>query len=92
LAATADDVRTLDRATGGHRRNSGRYVEVMAPMQLGDELRASFVSRPQCWGVLRPHRTDTPSGFTSDEVARVRRLAPHIAEGLRRPLLVAPYY
>ena len=92
MAATADDVRTLDRATGGHRRNSGRYVEVMAPMQLGDELRASFVSRPQCWGVLRPHRTDRPSGFTSDEVALVRRLASHIAEGLCRPLRVAPYH
>ena len=67
------------------------YVEVMAPIQLGDELRAALVSR-QGAGVLCLHRTDRPSGFTGDEVALVGRLASHIAEGLRRALLVAPYH
>jgi len=63
----------------------------MAPIQLGDELRAALVSR-QGAGVLCLYRTDTPSGFTGDEVALVGRLASHIAEGLRRALLVAPYH
>ena len=89
LAASADHVRTLDQATNGDRRSSDRYVEVMAPMQLGDELRAALVSGRRCWGVLCLHRTNTPSGFTPEEIALVRRLAPHIAEGLRRALLVA---
>jgi DNA-binding CsgD family transcriptional regulator len=89
LAASADDVRSLDQATHGDRRTSRRYVEVMAPMQLGDELRAALTSARRCWGVLCLHRTNRPSGFTAEEIALVRRLAPHIAAGLRRALLVA---
>src|SRR5262245_62102368 len=89
LATSVDHVRTLDEATSGDRRTSGRYVEVMAPLQLGDELRAALVCGGRCWGVLCLHRTDTPTGFSAEEVALVRRLAPHIAEGLRRALLAA---
>jgi DNA-binding CsgD family transcriptional regulator len=89
LAAADDHVRSLDQATNGDRHTSNRYLEVMAPMQLGDELRAALVTGRRCWGVLCLHRTDTPNGFSADEIALVRRLAPHIADGLRRALLVA---
>lgn len=87
LATARDPVRSLDRATKGDRRSSDRYVEVMAPMQLGDELRAALVSKGRCWGVLCLHRADGSGGFDADEVDLVRRLAPHVGEALRRAAL-----
>jgi DNA-binding CsgD family transcriptional regulator len=87
LASDAEHVRSLDQATGGERRASSRYLEVMAPMRLGDELRAALVSGGRCWGVLCLHREDGAGRFSDAEVAIVRRLAPHMAEGLRRALV-----
>jgi DNA-binding CsgD family transcriptional regulator len=88
LADADDPVNSLDRATKGDRRSSARYAEIMALLDLGDELRAALVSKGRCWGVMCLHRQDAPSGFTVEEVTLVRRLAPHIGEGLRRALLV----
>ena len=85
LAAAPDPVRSLDRATNGDRRASGRYLEVMAPLQLGDELRAALMSGGRCWGVLCLHRADTPVGFSAEEVALVRRRTSPKACGGRSP-------
>ncbi|MEU0853241.1 LuxR C-terminal-related transcriptional regulator [Streptomyces flaveolus] len=84
LAETAPAVSSLDQATGGKRTSSARYREVMAPLGLGDELRAALVIDHHCWGVLCLHREDSPSGFSADELTLVRRVAPHLAGGLRR--------
>ncbi|HEX2191862.1 MAG TPA: LuxR C-terminal-related transcriptional regulator [Acidimicrobiales bacterium] len=88
LAGGEDPVSSLDRATSGDRRSSARYTDVMAPLALGDELRVVLVSKGRCWGVMCLHRDDSPSGFTPQELNLVRRLAPHIGEGLRRALVV----
>lgn len=90
LAGAADPVSSLDWATDGRRQSSARYVEIMAPLRLGDELRAALISKGRCWGVMCLHREESPSGFTDGELALVRRVAPHIGEGLRRALLVQP--
>jgi DNA-binding CsgD family transcriptional regulator len=84
LAETAPAVSSLDRATHGDRASSARYREVMAPLGLGDELRAALVVGHRCWGVLCLHREDAPAGFSAEELELVRRLAPHLAGGLRR--------
>ncbi len=81
LASAGDPVRSLDQATAGDRSTSDRYLDVMAPMNLGDELRAALVSKSRCWGVLCLHRADGTTGFSEEEVALVRALAPHIARG-----------
>ncbi|MEU0414673.1 LuxR C-terminal-related transcriptional regulator [Streptomyces griseorubiginosus] len=86
LAEATDPVSSLDRATGGHRDTSPRYREVMAPLGLGDELRAALVVRNRCWGVLCLHRQKSPTGFSTDELRLVHRLVPHLAEGLRAAL------
>ncbi|MEU3660395.1 LuxR C-terminal-related transcriptional regulator [Streptomyces sp. NPDC032940] len=83
LAESAPAVSSLDQATGGERTSSARYREVMAPLGLGDELRAALVIGHRCWGVLCLHREDSPTGFSADELTLVRRLAPHLAGGLR---------
>lgn len=90
LAQAADPVASLDRATRGDRSASARYREIMAPLGLGDELRAALVTGHHCWGVLCLHRQDSPSGFTGEELALVRRIAPHLAAGLRKAVTAAP--
>jgi DNA-binding CsgD family transcriptional regulator len=88
LADAADPVSSLDHATRGDRKASSRSVEVMKPLGLGDELRAALVAGGRCWGVLCLHREDAAAGFSELDLGIVRRLGPHLAEGLRRSLLV----
>lgn len=87
LATTRSPVDWLDRITGQHRVSSARYREIMAPLGLGDELRAVFRAGGACWGFLCVHREDGPHGFRPDEARLVARLSPHVGEGLRRSLL-----
>jgi DNA-binding CsgD family transcriptional regulator len=89
LASAADPVSSLDVATRGDRADSARFREVMAPLGLGDELRVALRSRGQCWGVLCLHRATATTGFDDDEVTLVRRIAPILADGLRRNIAVA---
>jgi DNA-binding NarL/FixJ family response regulator len=87
LAETPGHVRSLDDATHGDRTASERYREVMAPLDLGDELRAALVCDGWCWGVLCLHRQRAASGFSEHEVRLVRRLVPHLGRALRRALV-----
>ncbi|HUR74868.1 MAG TPA: GAF domain-containing protein, partial [Sporichthya sp.] len=84
LAADLDHVQTLDRATAGTRSTSPRYTEILAPLGLGDELRAALTTGTHCWGVVCLHRADGPTGFDERELGMLRRLVPHLGEGLRR--------
>ncbi len=90
LAESADPVASLDRATHGVRLASARYREIMAPLGLGDELRAALVTKNGCWGVLCLHRQDASHGFDATEIDLVRHISPHVAEGLRRALTIGP--
>src|SRR5262249_46908087 len=46
-------------------------------------------SRGQCWGVLCLHRAAAAAGFDADEIALVRRIAPLLADGIRRGIAIA---
>jgi DNA-binding CsgD family transcriptional regulator len=87
LAVDAVPVRTLDQATGGHRDESLRHAAIMWPLGLGDELRVVLRTRHACWGVMCLHREAGASGFSPRDCDIVARIAPHVAEGLRRALL-----
>jgi len=89
-AEAADPVGSLDRATLGQRPDSARYREVMSPLGLGDELRAVLISGRQCWGTMCLHREDASHGFGDWEVDIIRRIAPHVAEGLRLAVTLGP--
>jgi DNA-binding CsgD family transcriptional regulator len=89
LAAGRSPVDWLDRATEHDRAASARYRDIMAPLGLGDELRAAFRAGGACWGFLCVHREDGPRGFTPEEARLVARLSKHVGEGLRRSLLAA---
>jgi DNA-binding CsgD family transcriptional regulator len=88
LAASPEPVSSLDRATAGDRAASPRYREIMAPLSLGDELRAAFVVGGRCWGVMCLHRENSAAGFVEDELSFIRRLVPRVALGLRDAVLV----
>jgi DNA-binding CsgD family transcriptional regulator len=88
LAESADPVGSLDRATRGDRPASARYRDIMGPLGLGDELRAALISNRECWGVLCLHREDAAHGFGDRDVELLRRISPHLAEGLRRAVII----
>ena len=90
LAESADPVASLDRATRGQRPASARYREIMGPLGLGDELRAALATKNGCWGALCLHREDAAHGFDASEIDLIRRISPHVAEGLRRAAAIGP--
>jgi DNA-binding CsgD family transcriptional regulator len=75
-------------ATKGELGRSARYREMLAPMDLGDELRAALVAGSKCWGFMCLHRERSGPDFTPAEAAFLARLVPHLAEGLRKALLL----
>jgi DNA-binding CsgD family transcriptional regulator len=82
LARDRVGVRTLLEATEGNPAVSARYREIFRPLGLEDELRAVLRSRGVIWGFVCLHR-ETGSRFLPAEAAFVRRVAPHLAEGIR---------
>ena len=88
VAASSAPVVTLDYATGGRRRDSARYRDILKPAGLGDEMRIALKSGDMCWGFMCLHREDG-TGFSAGEVAFMSRVARPIAEGLRAALLTA---
>jgi DNA-binding CsgD family transcriptional regulator len=87
LAHDPVGVRTLMEATAGHPARSDRYRDIFAPLGLQDELRAVLRMRDVCWGYVCLHREAAQATFSPDEARFMRRLAPHLAEGLRMGLL-----
>ncbi len=90
LAASADRVSSLDRATDGDRMSSPRYCELLAPLGLGDEIRVALSVGGLCWGVLCLHRSASVKGFDATELDFLRRVAPHLAKGLRLSFTLFP--
>lgn len=88
LARSATPVSSLIQAAQGEWERSPRYQEILAPLALGDELRAALITGGDCWGFLCLHRDRAGPQFTSAETAFLARLTPHIALGLRKALLL----
>ena len=86
LATGTRHVATLDSATLGERAASARYRDIIAPLGLGDELRAALVTPSGCWGYLCLHRAESPYGFTAAEVCLISRLAASLGNGCRLSL------
>lgn len=78
----------LSQATEDDLWRSQRYREMLRPMEMGDELRAIFVSGAACWGTLCLHREQAKTPYTEGEAAFLAQLTPHIADGLRKALLL----
>jgi DNA-binding CsgD family transcriptional regulator len=81
-------VGVLSEATLRELHRSPRYRDMLTPMAMGDEMRAIFVTDAACWGTLCLHREQAEAEYTSAEAAYLSQLAPHIADGLRKALLL----
>jgi DNA-binding CsgD family transcriptional regulator len=88
LARSTTPVGSLIQATQRELEQSPRYQEILAPLALGDELRAALITSGVCWGFLCLHRGRSSPHFTAAEAAFIGRLTPHIALGLRKALLL----
>ncbi|MCC7450198.1 MAG: helix-turn-helix transcriptional regulator [Anaerolineae bacterium] len=81
-------VAVLSEATGHDMLRSQRYQDMLVPLSMDDELRAIFVTDAACWGTLCLHREKASSRYTTAEATYLAQLAPHIAAGLRKVLLL----
>jgi DNA-binding CsgD family transcriptional regulator len=88
LARGPQPVSSLEVATRGELERSPRYREILAPLGLGDELRAALRTGGACWGYICLHREATSPAFTAADAAYLAALAPHLAAGLRMALLL----
>ena len=88
MARSKLPVMGLVQATQGTLEYSQRYREILAPLALGDELRAALIVGGTCWGFMCMHRDQASTPFTLAEAAYLARLTPHFAEGLRTALLI----
>lgn len=88
LATGRSPVDSLGAATGGELALSPRYQEILAPINLGDELRVALLVGSKCWGFMCLHRERSGPNYTPAERAFLAKLAPHLAEGLRTALLL----
>jgi DNA-binding CsgD family transcriptional regulator len=77
----------LSEATNGRLERAPRYRELVGPEGYGYELRGAFSTGTQLWGGLALWREKGRPDFATREVAFVRRVAPHIAAGLRAATL-----
>src|SRR5215470_9292742 len=60
-------VGVLSEQTQHDLMRSQRYRDILAPLALGDEMRAVFVTNAACWGTLCLHRERAATEYTSAE-------------------------
>jgi DNA-binding CsgD family transcriptional regulator len=88
LAVSECHAATLSQATGGDLARSERHREVRGPNGFGDELRAALVDDQATWGALTLLRGADREPFSRADAALVAAVTRHLAEGLRRAVLL----
>jgi DNA-binding CsgD family transcriptional regulator len=76
MAKSNTSVMNLVQATQGKFERSQRYREILAPLALGDELRAALITGGTCWGFLCLHRDQSSPHFTLAEDLSVVATTP----------------
>ena len=82
LARASRPANGLYAATQGNPESSARYREILAPLHLGDELRAALLDGSSCWGFMCLHREQSSPGFTPEDVALRQPAHPAPGRGL----------
>jgi DNA-binding CsgD family transcriptional regulator len=89
LGSSGEFAGCLSGATSGDLDRSLRHRELRRPNGFGDELRAALVDDSATWGGLTLLRASDQEPFTPADTALVASLSRHLAEGLRRAMLLA---
>ncbi|MGH2895974.1 MAG: helix-turn-helix transcriptional regulator [Solirubrobacteraceae bacterium] len=89
VARSERRVATLHDATAGDVRRSARYRLSMEPLGGEQEAIAGLCTRSgEIWGALALYREPGQRLFDATELAFMREISMHLAEGARRGLLV----
>jgi DNA-binding CsgD family transcriptional regulator len=88
LALSERHAATLSQATGGVLDRSRRHREIMGPNGFGDELRAALVDGQVTWGAVAFLRGADRRAFSPADTGLLEAVARHLAEGLRRAVLL----
>jgi DNA-binding CsgD family transcriptional regulator len=88
LARSGQPAAILSQATDGDLDRSLRHREVRRAHGLGDELRAALVDGETTWGALTLLRGADQRPFTAADAALITSVTRHLAEGLRRAMLL----
>ncbi|PJN54106.1 hypothetical protein PAEVO_08270 [Paenibacillus sp. GM2FR] len=83
LVNSMEKVATLSGATNGTMSKSPRYLNVLKPAGLHDEMRAALVANGMCWGFLTIFRQEGQPFFSEEERQLLSSLAPFMAVMLR---------
>jgi DNA-binding CsgD family transcriptional regulator len=78
---------SLSESTGGKLERALRYREVMVPLGFEHEVRGVFALDGELWGTVSAMRESGSPDFEAREVAFFRRIAPHLAAGLKAATL-----
>ncbi len=89
VARTARGVATLHEATGGDPSRSPRYRQVLVPYGGDQEMIAGLrTTSGEVWGALGLYREQGAPMFDAADLDFVRAVAPSLAEGARKALLL----
>ncbi len=80
-------VALLSETTGGDLERSTRYVEYLRPLGLTHEMRGAFTSGGYLWGSMDLMRELGSPDFKPQEANLLRRIAPHLGNGLKMAAL-----
>ena len=81
-------VQTLHEVTGGRPERSRIYREYMAAHGLGQEMLVALGRNTHFWGTVRLNRLAGQPEFDASELAFMAAVAPDLAAGIRRGLVV----
>jgi DNA-binding CsgD family transcriptional regulator len=89
LARSRRTTSTLHEATEGDPARSERFKRYIEPYGGEQELLVALRARTgETWAVLALYRASGQPEFTTEERELMQMLAPHLAEGARRGLLI----
>lgn len=78
---------SLSETTGGRLERALRYRELMVPLGFRHEARGVFALDGEMWGRISANREPDSPDFNTRELAFFRRIAPHLAAGLKAATL-----
>src|SRR5215218_11171102 len=87
MADIHQSVALLSETTGGDLERSTRYLEYLRPLGLAYEMRGAFTSGGYLWGSMDLVRESGSPDFKPREANLLRRVAPHLGNGLKMAAL-----
>ncbi|HEV2092401.1 MAG TPA: LuxR C-terminal-related transcriptional regulator [Rubrobacter sp.] len=76
-------VALISETTGGDLERSARYLEYLRPLGFEYEMRGAFTSGGYLWGSMDLVRESGSPDFGPREANLLRRIAPHLGNGLK---------